>query len=81
MIANQIVRRHNNSVYDRVAISNVATQIEQLFWYESEPGDLFGGEGEGEGSDGVLRVGDDLMEAEYAFFSFTFTLLQRSDQC
>lgn len=59
--ANQIVRRHNSSVYDRVAVSNVATQIEQLFWFASEPEDLLAGEG---GEDGVLRLGDDLTEDE-----------------
>lgn len=65
MPANQIVRRHNNAVYDRVAVSNVATQIEQLFWYSSEPDDLLGGERHE--SDGVLRVGDDVAEPEYEF--------------
>ncbi|KIW00301.1 uncharacterized protein PV09_08191 [Verruconis gallopava] len=60
--ANQIVRRHNNAVFDRVAVSNVATQIEQLFWYSSEPDDhLAGGE---LGDDGVLRIGDDLADAD-----------------
>lgn len=66
-IANQIVRRHNNSVYDRVAISNVTTQIEQAFWFASGPGDsLLGG-----GEEGVLRVGDDLGEDRYVFYLCT----------
>jgi hypothetical protein len=65
VVANQIIRRHNNAVYDRVAVSNVATQIEQLFWYSSEPEDLLGGERR-EG-DGLLRVGDDVAEPEYGF--------------
>jgi hypothetical protein len=61
--ANQILRRHNNAAYDRVAVSNVATQIEQLFWYASESEDLL--VQEREGNAGALRVGDDLTETEY----------------
>lgn len=49
-------------MYDRVAVSNVATQIEQLFWYASEPEDLL--DVDGKGGDGVLRIGDDLTESE-----------------
>lgn len=56
-------------MYDRVAVSNVATQIEQLLWYASEPEDL--PVGNGEGSDRVLRIGDDLTEVEYVLYSHT----------
>ena len=66
--ANQILRRHNESAYDRVAVSNVATQIEQLFWFSSEPEDLLMGDSGGD--DGVLRRGDDLLEERYAFKRF-----------
>jgi len=60
MIANEIVRRHNNSVYDGIAIRNVARQIDELYWQSSNPED----EVVGEEGDEILRVGDDLTADE-----------------
>lgn len=60
-VANDIVKRHNNSVYDGVAIRNLATQIDQLYWQATTPEDpLYG-----EDLDEVLRQGDDLTTDEY----------------
>ncbi|TLD28042.1 hypothetical protein E2P81_ATG06388 [Venturia nashicola] len=58
--ANDIVRRHNSSVYDGIAIRNLATQIDRLYWQSTTPDDpLYG-----EDADGVLRQGDDLTRDE-----------------
>jgi hypothetical protein len=59
-LANEIVRRHNNSVYDGVAIRNVARQIDELYWQSTNPEDPLYGEDEDE----PLRVGDDLTRVE-----------------
>jgi hypothetical protein len=60
LIANEIVRRHNSSVYDRTAIHNVAQQIDSLYWQLTNPEDLLYGEDEDE----VLRRNDDLTAEE-----------------
>ncbi|KAE9961939.1 hypothetical protein BLS_001092 [Venturia inaequalis] len=53
--ANDIVRRHNNSVYDGIAIRNLATQIDRLYWKSTNPEDpLYD-----EDVDAVSRQGDD----------------------
>jgi hypothetical protein len=58
--ANEIVRRHNNSVYDGVAIRNVARQIDELYWQSTNPEDPLYGEEEDE----VVMQGDDLTTDE-----------------
>lgn len=59
--ANDIVRRHNNSVYDGIAIRNLATQIDRLYWKSTNPEDpLYD-----EDVDAVSRQGDDLTRDEY----------------
>lgn len=55
------MKRHNNSVYDGVAVRNVARQIDELYWQSTNPEDpLYG-----EDNDEVLRQGDDLTRNEY----------------
>ena len=62
--ANQVVHRHNDAVFHRAAVHYAARQIEQLFWYSSEPDDLL--EGERDFSDDIVQglpgVGDDLAD-------------------
>jgi hypothetical protein len=62
-LANQIVRRHNNSVFDRITVRNVAKQIENLHWEDGMP-DL-SDEDDDEDED-LMRHGDDLTTDEYA---------------
>jgi hypothetical protein len=60
---NRLLRRHNKSVYDALAVSNVAEQIDALYWVAGEPdeGD-YDAEEDGEG---VIRKGEDLADDEY----------------
>ncbi|KAF2426271.1 hypothetical protein EJ08DRAFT_638083 [Tothia fuscella] len=55
--ANQILRRHNNTVYDRIAMRNCAKQIESLYWEEGAP-DL--SDEDDEDDDDIVRRGEDL---------------------
>lgn len=60
-VANDIVRRHNNTIYDGIAIRNLARQIDELHWQSSNPEDpLYG-----EDAEEILRQGDDLTRDEY----------------
>ena len=60
-LANEKVRRHNKTVYDRIAIRHVAEQIDELYWQAAEPYDLLDGELYGED---ILRQDDDLTSDE-----------------
>jgi hypothetical protein len=65
--ANQTLRRHNNAIYDRIAIRNVAKQIESLYWEEGAPD--ISDEEQDEDSE-IARKGDDLTTDEYvSYFS------------
>lgn len=56
--ANQALRRHNNTFFDRLAVRSAAKEIEALYWAEAAP-ELSEGDDELDGEDEV-RIGDDL---------------------
>jgi hypothetical protein len=75
-IANQIVRRHHSTVYDGLAIRNVAKKIESLYWEEGAP-DLSDEEQDEEDAE-IVRRGDDLTTDAYVsslYVSFSLLLI------